>query len=256
MRAKQKNVCQPCRSRKLAVSLNVKRVHPLTDSLKCDGKQPACSQCVRRKIGICDYHRDFKFINRVSSGTLKSGCMTDGDEVTPLKKERTPKAVPEGETWYITSPGLPSPRCLSGHFEPNDEYGLENNISFIVQSYQQAHSRTPLELNPHQNQICGAWVEILPTIPVNARRPFLKSAIRTLATTIRSHSVKQEFCKFPIPQYYFGALTRLGKAIEEAKGAFRVEHCIAIMCLAVTDVCVKLKNPIVSHAVDQRFHRS
>ncbi|RAR10550.1 glycosyltransferase family 34 protein [Stemphylium lycopersici] len=178
---------------------------------------------------------DFKFIHLNPPGTLKRVCMTDGDEVAPVRKERTTKAVPVGETWRTTSPGLPSPKGLSGYFEPHNEYGLENNVTFIVQNYHQANSRTPLELNPHQNQICGAWVEVFPAIPVNAGRPFLKSAITTFATSIRCHTVKPEFRKSPISQVYFSALKRLGLAIEEAKGVFRVEHCIAIMCLAVTD---------------------
>jgi hypothetical protein len=48
---------------------------------------------------------------------------------------------------------------------------------------------------------------------------------------------------------YFDSLGHMGKALHQAQGAFRIEHSVAIMCLAVTNVSVDFRGFVVELAL-------
>ncbi|KAJ4357426.1 uncharacterized protein N0V89_002001 [Didymosphaeria variabile] len=114
--------------------------------------------------------------------------------------------------------------------------GIEDDIQVIIQNYAPINSNIPAESNSHHNQICGAWVEVLPLLSVGIRnRQFLFSAIKTLATALRHHKLGNKLSQPQIFEMYSDSLRLMGKALEEARGAFLIEHSAAILCLAVTD---------------------
>ena len=138
------------------------------------------------------------------------------------------------------SPRLVLPSGTNAPLEPKC-YDLEDDIQIIIRHYSPGNSNTPAESNPLHNQICGAWVEALPLLSVSIRKKqFLSSAIKTLAAALRHHERGYELSQQPeILEMYGDSLGLMGKALEEARGTFQIEHSAAIMCLAVTDVSAR-----------------
>ncbi|KAF2029791.1 hypothetical protein EK21DRAFT_66971, partial [Setomelanomma holmii] len=62
------------------------------------------------------------------------------------------------------------------------------------------------------------------------------SAISTFATTLRYHRTEDDVYQSAILQMYLDSLRHMGKALYESRGTFHIEHCAAIMCLAVTAI--------------------
>lgn len=98
-------------------------------------------------------------------------------------------------------------------------------------------SSDPAEFNPFHNQICGAWVEALPEfVTGEEKNAFLFFAIKTLAASLRSLSPPGLPYKPHLLTMYCKSLEMMNEALAQAQGVFRIEHCVAIMCLAVSDV--------------------
>lgn len=113
---------------------------------------------------------------------------------------------------------------------------LEKDVAFIVQHYASIGGEIPAAFDPFHNQICGAWVEVLPLFTQSAtEKQFLLSAITTWATALRHHVDTTKECQSKVLEMYGNALHQIGKALSD-QTTFQIEHCIAIMCLAATDV--------------------
>ncbi|KAI8938169.1 hypothetical protein NX059_005834 [Plenodomus lindquistii] len=195
MRAKRKNVCQDCRSRKLA----------------CDGKQPACSQCVARKIMCSGYRQEYLFVEPNSKNAVS---------------RRSPQKPP------ASNDQPPTPLAAT------KDTTLRDDIRCILQQYTPGTSSVPAKSNPHHNQICGSWVEVLGILPDTAiEQPCLSSAIRLFSTAVRSHIAGAAVPAHPaMLEMYCQSLRLLKEAIHGARGKFDIAHCVSIMCLAVTDI--------------------
>lgn len=206
-----------------------KRADRLADRFyKCDGKQPACSQCILRRIPCSGYRQEFVFVSQASFEIENQAEMKDESKgITGSQK----KALVKSNDDHSRMDTQLETRC----------YELEDDIQIIVQHYAPTNSNVPAESNPLHNQICGAWVEVLPFLSVGIReKQFLLSAIKTLATALRHHKLGNELCQPQILKMYCDSLGLMGKVLKEARGVFHIEHGAAIMCLAVTDVSAKL----------------
>ncbi|KAH7361084.1 hypothetical protein BKA66DRAFT_213775 [Pyrenochaeta sp. MPI-SDFR-AT-0127] len=233
MRAKRKNVCQDCRSRKLA----------------CDGAQPECSQCTLRRICCSGYKQEFVFVSdaspkvktQVESPSTDPAPFLDAHELSHDQPSRSAPSVRTASLAPSNEVGAPwTTRCCRN---------LEDDVQFIVQHYAPTVTNIPAETSPYHNQICGAWVNVLPLVSRTRRNDQpLVSAIRTLATALRHHDLKGDVFQPHILEMYCESLGHVGRALEEAHGAFQVEHCAAIMCLAVTDIVTPtLKSGWMTH---------
>ncbi|KAH6644182.1 hypothetical protein C7974DRAFT_16112 [Boeremia exigua] len=121
--------------------------------------------------------------------------------------------------------------------ESQDQQGLGYDVHCILQYYVPASNCDPAESNPSHNQICGAWVEALPSL-LNTRETdaFLFSAIKALATSVQCIVPTDKVYNRHAFETYCTSLSRMSKALEKADGVFRIQHCVAIMCLAVSDI--------------------
>ena len=222
------------------MSFPYKRTDRLTNRLsKCDGKQPACSQCTLRRIPCSGYRQEFIFVSQDSSKIENQADLKDENKKVLGYQKKAPNNSDNGHIRPISSSQLASLDGLSARSETKDCYELEDDIKVIVQNYTPVNSNAPAESNPFHNQICGAWVEVLPLLSATkGNKQFLLSAIKTLATALRHHNLGNELHQPQILEMYCNSLGQMGKALEEAKGAFQIEHGAAIMCLAVADVSV------------------
>ena len=119
-----------------------------------------------------------------------------------------------------------------------NESGLLDDVRFIVEHYTPTHSDVTAEFNPWHNQICGAWVEALPLLFTKGQIPnFLASSITAFAAALRHPCVGSNAVPPQVLELYGISLDLLAGALKNASGLLQVEHCAAIMCLTVTEVC-------------------
>lgn len=129
-----------------------------------------------------------------------------------------------------------------------DDSGLLEDVRFIVEHYTPTYSDTTAEFNRWHNQICGAWVEALPLLFTEGRIPnFLASSVTAFAAALRHHCVGSKAVPSEVLELYGISLDLVAGALKNAGGVLQVEHCAAIMCLAVTEVSEGLlAHPITS----------
>jgi|SRR5690242_5942628 len=121
----------------------------------------------------------------------------------------------------------------------NNHQGLEDDIHYILQHYAPVSNFDPAEINPFHNQICGAWVEALPYFSATkGYNAFLFFAIKTLATSLRCLSPTAKASSTSAFELYCKSLSLMAETLQLAQGVFKTEHCVAIMCLAISDVSV------------------
>lgn len=140
--------------------------------------------------------------------------------------------------------------------EPHKHQSLEDDIHYIVQHYAPLSSSDPAEFNPFHNQICGAWVEVLPRFSTTKdTKPFLFFAIKTLAASLRCLSPTGKAFKSHALDLYCKSLGLMSESLEVAQGVFHIEHCVAIMCLAVSDVSVSFPRLVIAYVADSFLQR-
>lgn len=185
----------------------------------------------------CSYQQKLIFVEQSELQTPRHAQPRDGADIVITAKEKTLKAYHNQAAWYVEHPRLTTVTGLTTQWDLKDDYVFEDNIRCIMHSYTLLYSPIPVELDPSHNQICGAWIGALPLIPtVGKRKPFLPLAIRTLATILRTHRSGKSSQQSLVNRMYSDSLRHMGQALEDARGVFQVEHCVAIMCLAVSDV--------------------
>ncbi|KAH7080607.1 hypothetical protein BKA63DRAFT_506770 [Paraphoma chrysanthemicola] len=221
MRAKRKNVCQECRSRKLA----------------CDGKSPACSQCTLRTIACTGYRQEFLFVTSYI-GTRKRAEIEDRRKTVSVYSQK--KLVDsENNAQLIRGFHLASRLEVGALPTATNYHELDADVDYIVQHFAPLSSCDSAEFNPFHNQICGAWVEALPYLATTEENnTFLFFAIKTLATSLRWFCpTRKSRASHPL-EMYCKSLGLMSEALEEAQGVFQIQHCVAIMCLAVSDIMI------------------
>lgn len=133
----------------------------------------------------------------------------------------------------------------------NDNQGPEADIRYILQHYSPVSNVNPAESNPFHNQICGAWVEALPYVSTTEQNnAFLFFAIKALATSLRCLDPTAKASKTYALEMYCKSLRSISETLEEAQGVFQIEHCVAIMCLAISDVSVSLLCLVIAHVAN------
>ena len=116
-------------------------------------------------------------------------------------------------------------------------YELEDDIQFIVDYFAPTENTGPAELNPYHDQICGVWVGMIPHLSEASRnKQYFRSAVKTLATSLRRHGFESRRCEPEMLEMYGDSIEKLGTALEAARGSFEVDLGVAILCLAVADV--------------------
>lgn len=113
----------------------------------------------------------------------------------------------------------------------------KSDVQFIVNHYAPRLRTRLAELDPGHNQICGGWVEVLPPIFMRGEQErFLTSAISAFAAALRHHHTESEALRIRALETYGESLELVNVAVRKARGVLRLEHSVAIMCLAITEV--------------------
>ncbi|TAQ91390.1 hypothetical protein B7494_g312 [Chlorociboria aeruginascens] len=205
----------------------------------CDGKLPACSQCLATGQGCGGYQYDLIFIDgSPNKGIVSQSRSKDLKEtgVGQLNRHVHGKRIPH-------TPSLGNEemifRCPSPTSTSLNRISLEEITASVVWHY------TPeCELpwlftasSTSESRICGAWVEVLPSITGHGcNEQVLPSAIKAFAVSILNKGLGHGLWKSDAIQAYGSALRALNKGLLAAMKTHRLELAAAIMCMALAEL--------------------
>ncbi|EXM12733.1 hypothetical protein FOTG_18783 [Fusarium oxysporum f. sp. vasinfectum 25433] len=212
MKVRKKNLCHTCRRRKLG----------------CDGKRPACSQCLRSDRHCEGYPVRatsidvFPTTSTTNAGDGSNGSSPSDETISDTLVQR-PTKWPYAHTIY---PALSDP--------------LQSRISLIVRNYVPYSEISGDVTNavPQSPRICGSWVTALPELATGATdtlRESLNSAMNALALSIMSYRTGGRLVQ-PISLAYGETLRLLQRDLQRSGTCYRIERAAAVMCLALVEV--------------------
>ncbi|KAM0146069.1 hypothetical protein ACHAQE_010931 [Botrytis cinerea] len=216
--------------------------------LQCDGKLPACSQCLNSNR-TCEGYPEALFVPFIATksggeaGKLckapalqmgpSSGPSPSNSALTVLKCKDTPNISREMTGLYKGSSSL-SHLCSTGldtaqdiilvilrNYVPLDGTGFETPTS-LVQS----------------PRVCGSWVTALPELTIDTIGPLaecLQSATNALALSITAYRSSTNMVD-SISTQYEHSLHLLAQNLAVVNSVYRNELVAAVMCLALVEV--------------------
>lgn len=147
----------------------------------------------------------------------------------------------------ITSPFIP--RAKTRQFQ---QYGIsrpfgslmsEEFTSVILNRFLPVNESNKTSLEPGMSQVCGAWVQILPSLVAGAPPGTLISlATRAFGAAILDVSDLGKSNQFRSNEAYLATLQELKNNILLSKNCLRIETAAAIACLAMTELLLPTSN--------------
>ncbi|KAL5355749.1 hypothetical protein BJX96DRAFT_184967 [Aspergillus floccosus] len=209
MKVKSRSVCQNCRQRKYG----------------CDGKRPACSQCLLTKRS-CPGYESVTFVSPTTAWKAPG----------PSKRSRK-ISVPHGASKPNSRPYTD---CLILNFSTFRWSTDEEFVALVIEYFIPEHygsRQTPLPDEPYST-ICSPWLEVLPLLLARSRStPLLSVSLRTFGYSIICKGdqgptrSRWDICR---AQSYAKAVQYLKHRLAEADGVCD-ESAAAIMCLCIAE---------------------
>jgi hypothetical protein len=255
MKVRKKNLCDTCRKRKLQVCLHGSAFRMygliLVAVEQCDGKRPACTQCVFSKR-MCEGYPNALFVPFDATKTAakprarpkpgsqakkslpvdaqclpgaKSGFTLANDDSTTLSQDA-----------IITSNNSPHPTVSY----PPDPATIQEKVSLILRHFIpiQELGCDAADGTGQCSWFCGSWAKALPELTADISCPFsqcLYSAVSALALSITANRDHEDRLDAIVVQYE-DSLRLLGNNLAVAGDTYQSKLVAAVMCLALTEV--------------------
>ncbi|PVH73551.1 hypothetical protein DL98DRAFT_607025 [Cadophora sp. DSE1049] len=193
----------------------------------CDGTRPSCTQCqlTRRRCG--GYKLDAVFVSYSakplsSRKPLVNPPNVDNAAHNTGQHDNTGIARPQGRPYQIS--------------QPIDTTSPNELTSIIVSRFLPKHKKNPFCFDTSTSQVCGAWVEMLPSI-VSRAEPgeLITAAARAFALVILDRGPEGKHKNFHSVRAYVATLEKLSSAMRSPENFFRIETAAAIVCLATVE---------------------
>ncbi|KAH8801447.1 hypothetical protein F5884DRAFT_514457 [Xylogone sp. PMI_703] len=226
MKIRQTNICHTCRARKLG----------------CDGKKPACSQCLFSRRECAGYEHDFLFKHQQRSSPSSAKVPTEGVR-TNTESERSSHVLqnagrpgnPDAITRGMATAGH---RGVPPSLLPRQSF-LEESSALIVSNYAPwLESLSILSgLGMPAYLICGSWVGVLSNLAGKGRLDgVLYAAIGTLGLVVRRKEITSS-PEVPVcSQAYGSALALLQNNLLTAYNSCCTDLVAASMCLSLSEL--------------------
>lgn len=204
----------------------------LIDS-QCDGKAPACTQCLLRGRDCPGQQHDFIFLPRENPRLAALSYQSSHQGTGGLAASKTAE---ESQSQRV--PRFPSSDIFAlSHLQ---SAGLEKIISLIAQHYlpDEELSFIPPGIDTSQSRICGCWVEVLPAIVADRKKEdvIVPSAIRALCVSILSKDTRKRGLNPDATEAYCVALALLRKGLPTSHAFLYAGFTAASMCLTLAEV--------------------
>ncbi|KAH8803470.1 hypothetical protein F5884DRAFT_712250 [Xylogone sp. PMI_703] len=227
MKTRQIHTCHSCRARRLG----------------CDGKKPACSQCLFSKRQCPGYQYDLIFVpyRHLSSGPSANAAARNA-RVGSENRSSTDTSRNSGHHGRLLTSGERNVRsdyyALPPSLFPRQPL-LEESSTLIVREYTPWFTESSIcsgqDMSPPQ--ICGSWVSVLSNLVGSSDLDgVLHAAMGALGLAIREREASM--CK-QVPVYgraYGNALSLLRSTLLRA--CFSCRNCLvaASMCLSISEL--------------------
>jgi hypothetical protein len=253
MKVRKKDLCNTCRKRKLQVSTR----HALLCiyelilliALQCDGKRPACTQCLFGKRE-CEGYPDALFVPFIATKavvkrkTLRTPPVSRHMQSHPTHQPRVSDAAyMEFQNSYSSSrktTGIPGSSLSSYHPFPGGPITIQEKVSLILRNFIPWHEFgcEASDLSEQSPRFCGSWVTALPQLAIDKSDSFsecLHSAVSALALSITAYRTRENLLDLVSTQYEH-SLRLLGQNLAVAGNTYRSKLVAAVMCLALVEV--------------------
>ncbi|RFU23710.1 hypothetical protein B7463_g12628, partial [Scytalidium lignicola] len=225
MKVRQRTVCHTCRAKKLG----------------CDGKQPACSQCLLTGKRCGGYQHDLIFVQcslkrrAVSHARFKEPEKTSIGEldINTYRARNTDSSSLSNKEMTVD--------CLTTMSSRLNRTSIDELTALVVWHYTPECELSWLSSvwSTSRPRICGAWVEVLPSITgLGCHEPLLSSAIKALAVSIRNKGQGESAWKSDSIEAYGSALRSLNKGLRVITNTPSHELVAAIMCLTLAELMI------------------
>jgi hypothetical protein len=217
--------------------------------LQCDGKLPACSQCVFSKRD-CEGYPDVLFVPFISSKPKVRKVSPKGTSVS-LSSQPRPARVSSSSDSTSFLQNRDEAALTQGTAEILDRHqteqclsNTEEMVSLILSSYVPPEETGLGDMvSP---RICGSWVTALRGLSVEttgSAAECLHSATTTLALSIIAYRTRDDFFQVASNQYE-NSIHHLVQNIAVAGNCYNNELVAAVMCLALSEVSLT-RAPII-----------
>ncbi|KAK5992301.1 Kinesin light chain 1 [Cladobotryum mycophilum] len=204
----------------------------------CDGKRPACSQCLCRALECGGYEYDLIFVSSNLSGPPPAKTKTK--KATNRKRQRElPLISPppeEAEPEIINQHGMAITR--SPTWPQNDI------ISVVVQNFTpMMNKRSVFSGEGEAPRICGAWIELLPSLSSSPLpEKALSASVKALGICILARGHKGRAPMSEALAAHCKALSSLHKSLLHVGSADSNVLVAAIMCLIISELLLPALN--------------
>jgi hypothetical protein len=216
---------------------------------QCDGKRPACTQCLFSKR-TCEGYPEALFVPFITTKAAVKPRTT-----RPKPVSRTSQSVPASARFLPVADsdsaqhrGPPTPSRTdtseSGSLPSEDQClstsTIQYKVAFILRNFIPTDELrfAPADAIERCSQFCGAWALALPELTAELTDPFaqcLHSAVSVLALSISARQSRERFLDAIVSQYE-ESLRLLSGSLAVAGDICNGKLVAAVMCLALTEV--------------------
>ncbi|KAH7345807.1 hypothetical protein BKA66DRAFT_434053 [Pyrenochaeta sp. MPI-SDFR-AT-0127] len=219
MKLKQDTVCHTCRAHKIG----------------CDGQLPTCSQCRLTGRQCGGYKLDVVFVPYSAKTLPRSSRKAQSS----LRSAEVPVNIGPAARiigFDINERGAQQlQRCQISR--PIDSASSDEFTAVILNLFIPTYQQNLPSFDMSTSQVCGAWVEILPSLVARAgSRELISSATRAFGTIILDRSHQGKSTSFQCREAYIATLQQLKHDLLSPKSFFRIETAAAIVCLAMVEL--------------------
>ncbi|KAH8200994.1 hypothetical protein TruAng_004853 [Truncatella angustata] len=219
----------------------------------CDGKHPACSQCLSSNRR-CEGYPDILFVPFVSTPPMLAPKISHVPPSSKRTQQCAARALPPLalQPTYALTPAqiittqadslakqLPS-LSYNQSIGPSLSGTLQEKIFLILRNYV-PYSELQHDIAnaiPNSPRVCGSWATALPELTRGATGALgecLDSAINVLALSITAYRTGKEMFR-PISSGYEHTLRLLRRDLQQAGRVYKSEQIATVMCLTLLEV--------------------
>ncbi|KAH9208656.1 hypothetical protein DL95DRAFT_311499, partial [Leptodontidium sp. 2 PMI_412] len=196
----------------------------------CDGAMPSCTQCCRtgRKCG--GYKSTAVFVHYTANSHAPK-------KLLPLigapGVDRAARRIGDND-----HPGVPSLQAEPFQIsQPIDTTSPNELTSIIVGRFVPKFHEPPFLFDSGTSQVCGAWVEMLPSIVARANSgELITAAVRAFGLTLLDRGPEGKSKNFRGLEAYVATLEKLSSTLQSPENCFRIETAAAVVCLAMVEL--------------------
>ncbi|KAL0930712.1 uncharacterized protein CTRU02_214787 [Colletotrichum truncatum] len=218
--------------------------------MTCDGKLPACSQCIDKGVRCEGYSHDFIFKSSAITAPRKRSEKPQGPEATGMGSLITHHG--EQVIWDST-PGYSKGQSQAVP-PPPLSWTMADIVALVIQNF------APVSVydGPHKSlsRVCGGWIEALPIlIGATDNGQVLASCVTALGTSIVFKGPDGRAPLADVLQAHGSALRALRMAFRRMNTQSWNQLIASIMCLCLSEVRLAfspfLKPPVIDLLLSQ-----